>query len=103
MFNYLRQKNYLIAMYILVKAPLQALDNQSLDNRGCTVVTDMTGLVPYLGYLSTSRCSLLSEYYGLAVASPYVGIVRFQNGGSNKHLHGDNRRAAKLMLVFTST
>ena len=28
--------------------------------------------------------TLLRVYYGLAVASPYVGMARFQDGGSNQ-------------------
>ena len=48
-----------------------------------------------------------TTYYGLAVASPYVGMARFQNGGSNQcvrhqRFHG-NIIAGDQMLAYKST
>ena len=34
--------------------------------------------------VATNGCPAHANYYGLAVASPYVGMARFQDGGSNQ-------------------
>ena len=53
-------------------------------NERCTIVDLNTPIAVYsCVYYCTCMCSSIHVHYGLAVASPYVGMTRKQDGSSN--------------------